>query len=68
MKNSQIKQIAVMISGSFNLIHKGHIEYFQNAKNHGDKLFVILHNDLKRKLKESEEFQDEKKGVLKLIV
>ena len=43
----------------FNPIHKGHIEYFNNARQHGDKLYVIVNNDLQRQLKGSKSFQDE---------
>jgi D-beta-D-heptose 7-phosphate kinase/D-beta-D-heptose 1-phosphate adenosyltransferase len=50
---------AVIVSGYFNPIHKGHIEYFQNAKANGDKLFVIVNSDFQRALKGSKEFQDE---------
>jgi cytidyltransferase-like protein len=54
---------AIIVSGYFNPIHKGHIEYFQNAKKNGDKLFVIVNNDDQRELKGSKEFQDEKERV-----
>ena len=50
---------AIIVSGYFNPIHKGHIEYFQNAKENGDKLFVIVNSDFQRALKGSKEFQDE---------
>jgi cytidyltransferase-like protein len=30
---------AIIVSGYFNLIHKGHIEYFQNARANGDEHF-----------------------------
>ena len=33
---------AVIVSGYFNPVHKGHLEYFHNAKTHGDALFVIV--------------------------
>jgi cytidyltransferase-like protein len=33
---------AVIVSGYFNPIHKGHLEYFHNAKKQGDALFVIV--------------------------
>lgn len=58
-----MKKKAIIVSGYFNPIHKGHIEYFQNAKENGDKLFVIVNSDLQRELKGSKEFQDEKERV-----
>ena len=53
------KQKAIIVSGYFNPIHKGHLEYFNNAKALADKLFVIVNNDHQRELKGSKEFQDE---------
>ena len=52
----------IIVSGYFNPLHKGHIEYFNNAKSQGDKLFVVVNNDLQRALKGSKEFmkQDER--------
>jgi cytidyltransferase-like protein len=47
----------VIASGYFNPIHEGHIEYLNNAKTLGDKLFVIVNNDHQRALKGSKEFQ-----------
>jgi cytidyltransferase-like protein len=58
-----MNQKVIIVSGYFNPIHKGHIEYFQNAKANGDKLFVIVNSDLQRALKGSKEFQDEKERV-----
>ena len=54
---------ATIVSGYFNPIHKGHIEYFKNAKANGSKLFVIVNNDFQRNLKGSKEFQDEEERV-----
>ena len=54
-----MKLKAIIVSGYFNPIHKGHIEYFHLAKSFGDKLFVIINNDCQRKLKGSKEFMDE---------
>ena len=42
----------IVVSGWFDPIHIGHIEYFKMAKNLGDKLIVILNNDEQSKLKE----------------
>jgi cytidyltransferase-like protein len=53
----------IIVSGYFNPIHKGHIEYFQNARANGDELFVIVNSDFQRALKGSKEFQDENERV-----
>lgn len=54
-----MKKRAIIVSGYFNPIHKGHLEYFNNAKALADELFVIVNNDLQRGLKGSKEFQKE---------
>jgi cytidyltransferase-like protein len=54
-----MKPKAIILSGYFNPIHKGHIEYFNNAKANGDKLIVIVNSDHQRILKGSKEFQKE---------
>ena len=59
-----MKKKAVIVSGYFNPIHKGHIEYFETAKKHGDLLFVIVNSDYQRQLKNSKEFQDEDERLL----
>lgn len=58
------KKKAVIVSGYFNPIHKGHLEYFNNAKALGDELFVIVNSDFQRKLKQSKEFQMEAERLL----
>ena len=58
------KQKAIIVSGYFNPIHKGHIEYFNNAKAMADQLFVIVNNDHQRELKGSKEFQDENERMI----
>ena len=50
------KKKGMILSGYINPIHKGHIEYFNNAKVIADE-FVIVNNDDKRALKGSKEFQ-----------
>lgn len=54
-----MKKRAIIVSGYFNPIHKGHIEYFINSRLCGDELFVIVNNDSQRILKGSKEFQNE---------
>ena len=58
-----IKPKAIIVSGYFNPIHKGHIEYFNHAKSVGDELIVIVNNDKQRALKGSQEFQQEDERV-----
>tara|TARA_B110000483_G_scaffold241716_1_gene325458 strand:+ start:1892 stop:2317 length:426 start_codon:yes stop_codon:yes gene_type:complete len=53
------KQKAIIVSGYFNPLHKGHIEYINNAKSLADTLFAIVNNDHQRALKGSNEFQEE---------
>jgi cytidyltransferase-like protein len=52
-------QKIIIVSGYFNPIRKGHLEYFINAKAHGELLFVIVNSDHQRALKGSKEFQKE---------
>ena len=59
-----MKQKAIIVSGYFNPIHKGHIEYMHKSKAYGDQLFVIVNNELQRALKGSKEFQSEQERIL----
>ena len=59
-----MKKKAIIVSGYFNPIHKGHIELFHNAKLYGDKLIVIVNNDKQRLLKGSKEFMLEEERLL----
>jgi len=54
-----MKKKAFIVSGYFNPLHKGHLEYFNNAKALCDELFVIVNSDLQRELKGSKPFQEE---------
>jgi cytidyltransferase-like protein len=54
-----MKPKAIIVSGYFNPLHKGHLELFEKAKAAGDKLWVIVNSDLQRALKGSKEFMDE---------
>ena len=59
-----MKKKGVIVSGYFNPIHKGHLEYFNNAKALADELFVIVNNDHQRALKGSKEFQNEEERMI----
>ena len=59
-----MRKKAVIVSGYFNPIHKGHLEYFSSAKALGDALFVIVNSDHQRALKGSREFQDENERLI----
>lgn len=59
-----MKKKAIIVSGYFNPIHKGHLEYFQNAKIQADYLFVIVNSDHQRELKGSKPFQDEEERMI----
>lgn len=59
-----MKRKAIIVSGYFNPLHKGHLEYFNKSKALADELFVIVNNDHQRALKGSKEFQDEEERML----
>src|SRR3989338_1051249 len=46
----------VMCFGTFDLLHLGHLNYFQQAKKHGDYLIVVIARDKTK--------QDEKKEII----
>tara|TARA_B100001939_G_scaffold335819_1_gene338203 strand:+ start:638 stop:1039 length:402 start_codon:yes stop_codon:yes gene_type:complete len=50
----------VAISGYFDPIHVGHLEYINLAKKLGDKLIVIVNNNHQCNLKKGKAFMDEK--------
>lgn len=64
LKLNTFKQKAVIVSGYFNPIHKGHIELFNRAKELGDYLIVIVNSDFQRSLKGSKEFQNQEERLL----
>ena len=63
------KRKAVIVSGYFNPLHKGHLELFEKAKPNGDELWVIINSDYQRDLKGSKEFmdQDERHIIVRAI-
>ena len=54
----------VAISGYFDPIHIGHLEYINMAKKLGDKLVVIVNNNYQCELKKGKPFMDEKDRVI----
>ncbi len=54
----------VAISGYFDPIHVGHLEYIKEAKKLGDKLIVIVNNNHQCVLKKGKPFMDEKDRVI----
>ena len=49
----------VVASGYFNPLHKGHVRYLQAAKELGDRLIVVVNNDMQVRVKGSQVFMDE---------
>jgi cytidyltransferase-like protein len=54
----------IAISGYFDPIHVGHVEYINNAKKLGDWLIVIVNNNKQCALKKGKHFMDENDRVL----
>ena len=59
-----VKPKAVIVSGYFNPLHKGHLELFEKAKASGDELWVIVNSDLQRALKGSKAFMEEDERLI----
>ena len=59
-----MKKKAIIVSGYFNPLHKGHIEYFSMARSLADELIVIVNNDKQRSLKGANEFMLEDERCL----
>ena len=53
------KIIKVAVSGYFDPIHIGHLEYLKMAKDLGDYLIVIVNNDYQSNLKKGKSFMNE---------
>lgn len=63
------KKIIVAVSGGFDPLHRGHVRMFQEAKNLGDELVVVLNNDNWLEAKKGYAFmpQEERKEILETI-
>ena len=53
-------KVVVAVSGYFDPMHVGHLEYLQLASKLGDKLIVIVNNNHQAELKKGEFFMHEK--------
>lgn len=53
------KIVKVAVSGYFDPIHIGHLEYLKMAKDLGDYLIVIVNNDYQSHLKKGKSFMNE---------
>ena len=60
---SDKNKIRVAVSGYFDPIHVGHLEYLRMAKELGDSLVVIVNNNYQCKLKKGKHFMDENDRV-----
>ena len=56
-------QKAIIVSGYFNPLHKGHIQYFKMAKEKANKLIVIVNSDYQVTLKGSTPFMREEDRI-----
>ena len=59
----------IVVSGGFDPIHSGHIEYLKGAKEYGDKLIVALNSDGWLEKKKGKPFMifNERKSILEAI-
>ena len=60
---SDKNKIRVAVSGYFDPIHVGHLEYLRMAKELGDSLVVIVNNNYQCQLKKGKHFMDENDRV-----
>ena len=60
---SDKNKIRIAVSGYFDPIHVGHLEYLRMAKELGDSLVVIVNNNYQCKLKKGKHFMDENDRV-----
>ena len=53
----------VMCFGTFDLLHLGHLNYFQQAKRHGDYLMVVIARDKTKQMQKKEIIFSEKERL-----
>lgn len=54
-----MEKISVCVSGYFDPLHKGHLEYISKSREHGNWLIVIVNNDEQAKLKKGTPFMNQ---------
>jgi len=59
-RRRKMKKKTAIVSGYFDPLHVGHLEYFKMAKDLADELIVIVNNRKQCLLKKADEFMDEK--------
>ena len=59
-----MKRKLIIVSGYFNPLHRGHIEYFHSARQYADKLIVIVNNDNQRKKKGTKKFMSQEERLI----
>ena len=59
----------VIVSGYFNPLHPGHLDYLEASKKLGDELYVIVNNDEQVKLKGSKPYlkEEDRLRIVKAI-
>ncbi len=62
-KDKDNKKVRVLISGYFDPIHIGHIDFIRRAKNLGDYLIVIVNTDAQAIMKKGKSFMPEGERV-----
>ena len=64
-----MEERVIVVSGYFDPIHVGHVEYLKLSKGLGGKLVVILNNDFQCELKKGKPFmkQEERAEILRAI-
>ena len=50
----------IMIFGTFDLLHKGHINFFEQAKEYGEVIAIVARDDTVKKIKNKKPKQKEK--------
>lgn len=61
--NKDNKSVRVLISGYFDPVHVGHLDFIRRAKKLGDYLIVIVNTDAQAVMKKGKSFMPEKERI-----